>query len=175
LIAKVKKKEKYSLHHYKHANCSRILAGIRKEYILKEKPYYLAVPYVLMCATTLEARLNDALYDHAFHTWGEKYKAIADAYLSMSFRGKLNSLVPILTNDKYRISQEHFVYQRLASLISVRNLLAHLKPTIEKLNTLKTNLGHSHTQNQQWKKLNYLTISRWAQPILLNPLSITRL
>ena len=48
----------------------------------------------------------------------------------MNFRGKLNALVPILTNNQYRINHEHIVYQRLASLITVRNFLAHPKPTV---------------------------------------------
>jgi hypothetical protein len=122
--------KQYSFHHHKHANYERVLVAFRKEYLAKGEPDFLAVPYVLMCATTLEARLNDELYGFASNTWGNNFKLIAEAFLSMSFRGKLIALVPILTNQRYRINQEHFVYQRLASLITFRNLLAHPKPTI---------------------------------------------
>lgn len=125
-----KRRKQYSLHHHKHGNYERVLQAMREEYFSKGKPDHLTVPYVLMCATTLEARLNDELYGFASKTWEENSKLIADAFLSMSFRGKLIALVPILTNQRYRINQEHFVYQRLASLITLRNLLAHPKPTI---------------------------------------------
>jgi hypothetical protein len=123
-------KKRIQFHHHKHANYGRILNSIRDEYLAGGKPERLAVPYILMCATTLEARLNDELHGYASKTWKDNYKSIADAYLSMSFRGKLNALVPILTNNQYRINHEHTVYQRLASLVTVRNLLAHPKPTV---------------------------------------------
>jgi hypothetical protein len=131
MVAKPAKK-KYRFHHYKHANYQLILDAVRKEYLSEGEHKHLAVPYVLMCATTLEARLNDELHGYASKIWGDDYKSIADAYLSMSFRGKLTAVVPFLTNNKYRINQKHIVYQRLASLITVRNLLVHPEPTVEK-------------------------------------------
>ncbi|MCJ7547476.1 MAG: hypothetical protein MUP30_11740 [Deltaproteobacteria bacterium] len=126
------RKKTYDFLHYKHGNYQRVLEAIRKQYISEGEPERLAVPYILMCATTLEARINDEFYIHAMRLWGDSYKSIADAYLSMTFRSKLNALVPFLTNNQYRINQGHIVYQRLASLISVRNLLAHPKPTMIK-------------------------------------------
>jgi hypothetical protein len=124
------KRRKFTFHHHKHANYERVLEAIRVRYEKESEPEYLAVPYILMCATTLEARLNDELFGFASATWKDDFKAVAEAYLSMSFRGKLNALVPVLTNNEYRINHDHFVYQRLASLISVRNVLAHPKPSV---------------------------------------------
>lgn len=124
------RRHKYKFHHHKHGNYQRVLDAIRDKYLAENEPEHLAVPYVLMCATTLEARLNDELHDFAATNWRDSFKPIADAYMSMNFRGKLNALVPILTNNQYRINQDHVVYQRLVSLISVRNLLAHPKPTV---------------------------------------------
>jgi hypothetical protein len=106
-------KKTYEFHHHKHANYERILRTIHEQYISEGEPERLAVPYILMCATTLEARLNDELYGYAMRIWGDSYKSIADAYLSMTFRSKLNALVPILTNNQYKINQDHIVYQRL--------------------------------------------------------------
>jgi len=127
------RKKKYDFLQYKYSNYIRVLEALRKQYISEGEPKRLAVPYILMCATTLEARLNDELCSHAMQLWDDSYKSIADVYLSMTFRNKLNALVPFLTNNKYRINQDHFVYQRLASLISVRNLLAHPKPIVRKI------------------------------------------
>ena len=124
-------KKKYTFHHHKHAIYERILKALRKEYLAGGEPERLSVPYVLMCATALEARLNDELHGYSSSIWGDDYKPLADAFMSMSFRGKLNALVPILTNNKYRMNQNHIVYRRLASLITMRNLLAHPKPSVE--------------------------------------------
>ncbi len=130
LARKTENRTKVKYHHHKHGGYERILDAMRDQYLNESEPDRLAVPYILMCATTLEARMNDELHDHAYKMWGDKYKTIADAYFSMTFRGKLNALVPILTNGRYRINRDHFVYQRLVSLISVRNLIAHPKPTV---------------------------------------------
>lgn len=136
-MSKKPKKEKYKAHLFAHPNYDRILREIRKKYIDESEPDYLAVPYVLMCATALEARLNDELYNYALSAWQDNFSMIAQSYLSINFKGKLNAFVSILTNDRYRINQDHFVYQRLASLIKVRNTLAHPKPSIQDYEIVK--------------------------------------
>ena len=55
----------------------------------------------------------------------------------MNFRGKLNAIVPILTFEKYKINQEHLVYQQLASPISRRNQLVHPQPSSEEVEVEK--------------------------------------
>ena len=143
MAKKSQKKKKLKFHHHKHGNYENILDLMREQYLEEGEPDRLAVPYILMCATTLEARLNDGLHDYASRVWKDRYKSIADSYLSMSFRGKLNALVPILTNNKYRINQDHFVYQRLASLISVRNLIAHPKPIVTEFEEFELEEGET--------------------------------
>jgi hypothetical protein len=107
---------------------SRILSGLRKLYEAAPENESLVVPYVITCAATLEARLNDALADYGHRRWGWNEKTLTQSLLSMSFRGKLNALVPLLTDHRYQFNRNHYVYQRLNSLISVRNLLVHPKP-----------------------------------------------
>ncbi|MCH8261433.1 MAG: hypothetical protein IIA77_00070 [Proteobacteria bacterium] len=131
-MSQSKKIKEYVIHLFAHPKYERILDKIHDKYIDEGKPDYLAVPYILMCSITLEARLNDELHNHATTVWKDDFTTIANSYMSMSFRSKLNSLVPILTENKFRINQDHFVYQRLASLITIRNKLAHPKTTIEK-------------------------------------------
>ncbi|MBU1863725.1 MAG: hypothetical protein KKH94_08700 [Candidatus Omnitrophica bacterium] len=49
------------------------------------------------------------------------------------FPNKLKTLVPVLSNGKYDINKEHFVYRRLISLIRVRNSIAHAKSEMEEI------------------------------------------
>jgi hypothetical protein len=88
----------------------------------------LVVPFALTCAAALEATLNDHLVAHFFREYGEgSYKRTSEAFLSMSFRGKLDILVPTLTHGLFRIRPEATCYQRLSKLISTRNELVHSK------------------------------------------------
>jgi hypothetical protein len=130
LMTKKTSKKMHRFHHHKHANYTRILDEIREDYVARDQPDYLVIPYILMCATTLEARLNDELHGFATETWRDDYKTIADAYLSMSFRAKLDAVVPILTGNKFRMNPSHIVYKKLQSLISVRNRMVHPRPTV---------------------------------------------
>jgi hypothetical protein len=51
--------------------------------------------------------------------------------MSLSLPKKLSVLVPVLTEGRYEINTAHPVYQRLASLIRVRNSITHAKSEIE--------------------------------------------
>jgi hypothetical protein len=51
----------------------------------------------------------------------------AKAFLSMSLRGKLDTIVPLLTSNKYIIRQESGTYLTLCRLIKLRNDLMHGK------------------------------------------------
>jgi hypothetical protein len=86
------------------------------------------VPYVITCAAALEATLNDRLFRFAGERWGWDQPALARSLLTMSLRGKLNALVPLLTDHRFQFNSAHFVYRRLNSLISIRNILVHAKP-----------------------------------------------
>lgn len=105
----------------------RILNGFRKYYEKAEHKECLVVPYVVTCAAALEATMNDKLIEYAHGRWGDD-PTLAQSLLSMSMRGKLNALVPLLTDHRFQFSRTHFVYRRLNSLISVRNILVHPKP-----------------------------------------------
>lgn len=84
------------------------------------------VPFVIMCAAALEAVLNDEIVSWAFTSFPkERYKNAADAALSMSFRWKLDMLVPLITKNEYLTKVGSIEYQNLAKLIRRRNELIH--------------------------------------------------
>lgn len=84
------------------------------------------IPFVLTCAASLEAVLNDHLVNASFQQFGAlNYKILADAYLSMTFRGRLTAIVPLLTKGRFIIRTESKVYTALCKLIKLRNELVH--------------------------------------------------
>lgn len=92
----------------------------------------IVVPFILMCAAALEARLNDEIVSWSYNRLGfEHYKPVADAYLSMSLRGKLNAIVPMLSNGKFLFIKHSIDYISLSRLITHRNSLIHNKAFYE--------------------------------------------
>jgi len=92
----------------------------------------LAVPFVLTCGASLECLLNDRLIADLWEIWfDDDYRPIVDGYLSMSLRGKLDAIVPLLTENRFLINRAHPTYQRLAELISQRNRITHNKSFFE--------------------------------------------
>jgi len=119
----IRKKHKYAFMNIKSSQLRSNLDKYRELYINQSEPEYLALPYVLMCAVFLEARLNDS-----FHA-AEKYygREFSMSLLALPFGHKLKALVPALTNGKYVINMNDSVYQKLSTLINVRNKIAHPK------------------------------------------------
>ena len=94
----------------------------------------LVVPFILTCAAALEAKLNDEIISWAWDTFDrEDYKRIAVAYLSMNLRGKLDSLVPLISKNLYAFDKSSKDYQALTQLISQRNSLVHDKSFYEEV------------------------------------------
>lgn len=92
------------------------------------------LPFALMCAAALEAKLNDHLVAHAFESFPvEHYKRISEAFLTMRLRGKLDAFVPILTNSRFAINTDSKTYRSLSHLISVRNKIVHSKSFYEEV------------------------------------------
>jgi hypothetical protein len=116
--------KKYTWRQYKSIAVGRALDRLRKHYKEQAQPDWLVIPYVLTCAAYLEAKLNDTLLQNADSEWGDDVTA---ALMSLSLPRKLLILVPLLTDGKYSIKKNHLVYERLASLIRVRNTIAHAK------------------------------------------------
>ena len=87
----------------------------------------LTLPYVLMCAATLECDLNHYIVDAVERRWGLRCEDLAKSLQLLKFREKLKNIVLLLTNARYRINQDHSVYQSLAELITVRNNIVHAK------------------------------------------------
>lgn len=108
----------------------RVLKKLRIHYKAEKEPAHLVVPYVLTCAAYLEAKLNESLFQFGMKRYGED---IADAFMSLNLPIKLKVLVPLLTDGRYKIKQDHFVYQRLATLIRVRNVVTHAKPEVKEV------------------------------------------
>jgi hypothetical protein len=122
-------RKKYARRIIKSTQLRRTLDKLREHFEEKHRPEYLVIPYVLTCAAYLEAKLNDSLYETS-KQYGEEF---AHAMISLSLPNKLKVLVPTLTNGQYNINKDHFVYQRLISLIRVRNTIAHAKSELEEV------------------------------------------
>jgi len=89
------------------------------------------VPFLLTCAAALECSLNDHLISHLSSIEGEHGKNQIPGFLSMTLKGKLINVVPILTQNKYVINTQHKAYQILTDLIKKRNKLTHNKSDYE--------------------------------------------
>ena len=126
----VSEKKKYARITFKSTSLWRVLEKLREHYKSEHKPKTLVVPYVLTCATYLESKLNDSLLEFSIERYGDD---MTTALMRLTLTNKLNVIVPILTDGRYRINKEHFVYQRLVSLIRVRNSISHAKSEIEEL------------------------------------------
>jgi hypothetical protein len=113
---------------FKSTSLLRGLEKLRKHYKAESQPEPLVIPYILTCAAYLESKLNDSLFIFAITRYGEE---VADALMSLRLPKKLNVLVPVMTEGRYRIKKEHIVYQRLISLIRVRNSITHAKSELE--------------------------------------------
>jgi hypothetical protein len=124
------KSKKYASLVLKSTSLGRVLDKLRKHYKAEGQPESLVIPYVLTCAAYLESKLNDSLLQFALKRYGEH---VADALMSLSLPRKLNVLVPVLTEGRYRINMKHFVYERLVSLIRVRNSIAHAKSELAEI------------------------------------------
>lgn len=83
----------------------------------------LIVPYAITCAAALECMLNDCLLG-AFRRFKHLESQIP-GYLSMTLKGKLINVVPIVTAQRFAINQAHKAYQSLVELIRIRNRLVH--------------------------------------------------
>lgn len=132
-MSQKKPSEKYARVTFKSASLHWILEDQRKRYKAEQQERqleYLVVPYVLTCAAYLEAKLNDSLHRHFIERYGED---VENVMLSLQLPKKLDVLVPFMTDGQYRINKDHIVYQRLASLIKVRNSITHAKPQLEEI------------------------------------------
>jgi hypothetical protein len=115
---------------YKSPSIGYALKKLRTNYEEESQPQYLVVPYILTCAAYLEAKLNDSLHRHCAERYGDGTSKII---LSLQLPKKLEILVPFMTDGQYGINKSHIVYQRLTSLIQVRNSITHAKPTREEI------------------------------------------
>jgi hypothetical protein len=124
------KSRKYTRIVFKSVSLVRVLDKLREHYKEQHQPESLVIPYVLTCAAYLESKLNDELLHFTMKRYGEE---VASAFISLSLPRKLVILVPVMTEGHYRINTNHFVYQRLISLIRVRNDITHAKSRIEEI------------------------------------------
>lgn len=124
------KPEKYARVVFKSAPLGHVLKKLREHYVAQKNNEWLVVPYVLSSAAYLEARINDALFHFALMKYGEE---IAATFIALPLPKKLESVVPILTEGRYSINKQYFVYERLQQLIRTRNALAHSKSEFEEM------------------------------------------
>ena len=99
---------------------------------LEDERTGLVLPFTITCAATLESLLNDHIVSELWEEWTEDhYKQLSESYLTMSLRGKLDSIVSLLTHNRFLINRDHKIYCRLAALVSLRNKLVHKKSFME--------------------------------------------
>ena len=132
-----RKSKKYARLVFKSTSLGRVLDKLRKHYEAEGQPDSLVIPYVITCAAYLESKLNDSLFEFAMKRFGQD---VADVLVSLSLPSKLNVLVPVLTDGRYRINRQHFVYQRLMSLVRVRNSITHAKSEFEEITATSEDL-----------------------------------
>lgn len=96
-----------------------------------EKSKLLTVPFILTLAAALECSLNDHLIKHFEGKFGGKSEQMLSGFLSMTFKGKLVNIVPILTSYKYSLNTQHKSYAAMVQLIKLRNTLVHNKSDFE--------------------------------------------
>lgn len=88
------------------------------------------VSFVLCCAAALECSLNDGIISY-FTLRSNSKETLVNGYLSMSLRGKLTNIIPLLTDGRFLINQEHTSFRTLRELITLRNRLVHNKSHFE--------------------------------------------
>lgn len=92
----------------------------------------LVLPYTFTCAAALEATLNDHLVADAFSVYGESsYRRHSEAFLSLSLRGKLDLIFPLLSKGRFIARSDSVAYRALSDLIGLRNELVHSKSFFE--------------------------------------------
>lgn len=140
---------------YASTPLGQVLVRMRERFQADPDPDTLVVPYVITCAAYLEAKLNDSLFHHTLSKFGEE---VAGAFVSLSLPKKLLVVVPVLTEGKYSINKRHFVYGRLASLIRVRNSIAHAKAEFQELTP-----EHAEDAELAGVPMNFLTEAQWER------------
>jgi len=94
----------------------------------KEKSEIHTIPFVLTVASALECSLNDYIIEYYYKNYKEDMaKILISGLLSMTVKGKLQNIVPLLTANKYIINTNHKTYHVLVELIKMRNNLVHNK------------------------------------------------
>lgn len=151
----VKDKKTFARRLIKSTQLGRSLEKLREHYETNDQPEHFVIPYVLTCAAYLEAKLNDSLYETS-KQYGDDF---AQGMMSLSLPNKLKMLVPTLTNGQYAINKEHFVYQRLISLIRIRNTLAHAKSELEEVTVSADELTEVFVMNEGPRKIPKLFMS----------------
>ncbi|MEZ7206497.1 hypothetical protein [Pseudoalteromonas sp. DY56-GL79] len=90
------------------------------------------IPFILTCASALECSLNDHLFYHFSQRYRDSSKyMLNNAFMAMTLRGKLNTIIPLLTKFEFDINRKHKVYKTLVELISIRNRITHNKSDFE--------------------------------------------
>lgn len=100
----------------------------RAAWFFDEESKSLIVPFVITCAAALECILNDCLI-RTFREV-EELATQLDGYLSMTLKGKLINVVPLVTAQRFALNQRHKTYHHLAELIRVRNQLVHNRSSV---------------------------------------------
>lgn len=109
----------------------KVLEQLQSSWIASHNTAYVSsslIPFVITAAAALECLLNDTLIMHSSYVFGlNPNNKFAKAFLSMTLRGKLDTIVPLVTGNKYIIRHDKPTYQKLSQLIKLRNNLMHGK------------------------------------------------
>ncbi len=96
---------------------------------------YLKLSYLLLCAATLKYPLNSIYIENV----NLKYKAeinkdIAESFVGLSFKKKLQIAPIIISDNQYKFKKDHHTINILNELIVKRNKILHNKSYFKQLN-----------------------------------------
>jgi hypothetical protein len=127
----------YTIHFSLASSYLKVLEGLSHSLDPNDSPdSFDRLPFIVTCAATLECVLNESIIQYAIgHFPPEDVRRIAGAHLSMSLRGKLDCVVPLLSKSEFVNRRDSAAYQHLVKLISVRNTLMHNKSYLDDYGT----------------------------------------
>ncbi|MGV0857373.1 hypothetical protein ACTS95_12240 [Empedobacter brevis] len=116
---------------------------------------HLIFSYISMCSATLEASLNQIIFEFYINKFGPTlYKKYTDSIINTNFSNKLHLIPTIVTELKYTFDRECNTIKILEELITMRNRVLHKKPSLNEtfFEIGKANIG----DNVKIEYTNYL-------------------
>ncbi|KGO91245.1 hypothetical protein [Flavobacterium subsaxonicum] len=120
---------------------------------------FLYFAYVTLCASTLEASLNQIIFAFYIDKFGpNSYKKYSESLINMGFSNKLHTIPNIVSNSKFCIDTNCFTIKKLDELIVLRNRILHKKPMLREtdydLNNIETGMEVTFKHDNYIEKID---------------------